>query len=76
MVIKNGEIQLGSGGNVFLNTLEIVTVGFLVYKLIDGGKNVLEKLVGRDDLPEVLDKASKIVNSEDHKILNKRFKSV
>ncbi|MEC1524466.1 hypothetical protein P9D43_20905 [Neobacillus niacini] len=69
MFIKDGnkEIQFGSGGDVFLGTLAIGAVTFLGYKLMEGGKIVLEKLIGRDDLPEVLDKTSKIINLEDHK---------
>ncbi|MCQ6276401.1 hypothetical protein JMM81_15915 [Bacillus sp. V3B] len=56
MIIKNGEkeIQFGSVGDVFLGTLAFGGVIFLV-----------NRLVGRDDLPEVLDKISKIINFED-----------
>ncbi|MEH7503751.1 hypothetical protein V7152_17340 [Neobacillus drentensis] len=58
MIIKNGEkeIQFGSWGDVFLGTLAIGGVIFLG-----------NRLVGRDDLPEVLDKTSKIINFEDIK---------
>jgi hypothetical protein len=67
MVIKDGnkEIQFGSpAGDVLLGTLAFSAVTILGWKLIDGGKIALEKLVGRDDLPEVLDKTSKIINFE------------
>ncbi|HHP1052936.1 hypothetical protein [Bacillus cereus group sp. BfR-BA-01354] len=58
MIIKNGEkeIQFGSVGDVFLGTLAFVGVIFLG-----------DRIVGRDDLPEVLDKISNIINFENLK---------
>ena len=65
MIIKNGEkeFQFVSWGDVFLGTLAI------------GGVILLgNRLVGRDDLPEILDKTSKLINFEDLK--NKGIKKI
>ncbi|WP_025753680.1 hypothetical protein [Priestia megaterium] len=76
MVFKDGnkEFQFGGSGDVFLGTLAIGAVTFLTYHAVNVGKSVLEKLVGRDDLPEVIEKSTNVVKLEEFRQKLKRKK--
>lgn len=76
MVFKDGnkEFQFGGSGDVFLGTLAISAVTVLTYHAINAGKIVLEKLVGRDDLPDVIEKSTKVVKLDEFRQKLKRKK--
>lgn len=63
MVFKNGdkEFQLEGRGDVFLGTLVVVGGTFVINRVI----GVFNTVAKREDLPEVLDKSTKVVNMED-----------
>jgi len=63
MLFKNGdkEFQLDGRGDVFLGTLLIAGGTYLTRELI----NVFHTLAKRQDLPDVLEKSTKVINLED-----------